>query len=780
MSDLAKYLVDYVAKVASGIADQAAEIPVIQEVFQEAGIKSGKEQEQAQPEQQTIYQTPVSRVVDKATDTQDQHETKSVISEEERLLSPEERFEREQEEASQRLIDEQRRSLRPSVVAEDSQNKPRSLDQIQDDFQKWQQEYNERGGNDRIGGEIQRRFTNMDTGEIANPLDWNLLGFTSQQTTPKAAKDLYDYYFDQVDRNGAPKNKVERTWGRTTNETPDFLKNMQVAVDGANGPESFDIGRVIDDWYSKPVVDANAIDNGESPESRESLYMTGEQYKRYRELGLPGRDVNEIEDDEIYSKQDEQENHGFIPYLTEEGLQGFHDDAGMNMVNNVFNNVADFRRDNTDYSFEYEGNTYSGKDYIDKYDKWIDPAIEALSNSEFKTTATDEYSVPYTWVLHDSVTGEDIPAPANGDLDRDSETGQPMIDFHTGNKDDNWYFDDEDDFKRSIGRVVAQDGQPVFEYQDIEPLTLSDGQKIRADKAIDLYNNQEAYADYGPGNFYKPQAGTSIENILIPDEDNEFLPWIVDTALGSAPLFFGPTAAAQAIGNTYQNMQGFRAGQQGDDGTYSLLSEDPTREQQLVTSAGSAILPMTERFWGIAGRGAKSPIEKLVKNKFPDFAAHPLFIGANNAFGEAVEEIPGNLVEEMQSSGSIGGGDYFADDLYYYTDEDGNRIYTTLEENPETGEKYIPARDAQGKRLRDPNTDFLGRVWNFIEEIPISMLGGGILGGMLSSPQMIREIKPYKERQKQRRAEREQFGYNMVIPQQAQDYMAMQRQQAGE
>lgn len=773
--DLVKYLVDYAAKVAGNIADQASEVPVIKEALQESGTDAAKkkaQEQQAEPQQQ-VYSAPVAKAVDRSVGkSPEQHEVASVISEEDKLLTPEERFQREQEEANQRLIDQQKQSLRPSVVAEDSQN--RSLDQIQDDFQKWQQEYDERGGNDRIGGEIQRRFTDMDTGELANPLDWNLLGFTSQQTTPKAAKDLYDYYFDQVDRNGAPENKVERTWGKTGNETP----SIPLAVDGGiYGPQTVDLGTMIDDWYSQPVVDANAIDNGESPESRESLYMTGEQYKRYIDLGLPGRDPDDIVDDAIYSKQDEQENHGFIPYLTEEGLQRFHDDAGMNMVNNVFNNIADLRRDNTDYSFNYEGNTYSGKDYVDRYNKWVNPVIDALNTSEFKDAATDEYSVPYTWVLHDSVTGEDIPAPTNGDMAWDPETGQPMIDFHTGNPDDNWYFDDEDDFKRSIGRAVAQEGQPVFEYQDIEPLTLSDGQKVRADKAIDLYNNQEIYADYGPGNLYKPRAGASIEDILNPNlEENEFLPWIVDTALGSAPLFFGPTAASQAIGNTYQNMQGFRAGQQGDDGTYNLLSEDPTREQQLVTSAGSAILPLTERLWGIAGRGAKSPIENLVRRRSPNIAEHPLFIGANNALGEAVEEIPGNLVEEMQNAGSIGGGDYFADDLYYYLDDDGNRVYTTLEENPETGEKYIPAYDEQGKRLKDRDTDFFGRVGNFGEEIPISLLGGGILGGVLSTPEMLAARGPYNRR----RAEREQLGYNMVIPQQARDYMAMQRQQAGE
>ena len=775
--DIVKYIIDQATKTAGNLIDQAKETPGISEALEEA--ESRQQAKQPEP-QQPVYQTPARKkpVADDATE----EERKSVVVDDNRQPSLDEQAQQRYEDES---VDDgvaEQATLQPSVSTQGSQN----LDELQDNFNKWWQEYSERGGDDRIGGEVQRRFTNMDTGELASPLDWNILGFTSQQTTPQAARDLYDYYFAQQAKNGAPENKVERTWGNEKGKAPDSFK---AAMRGFATPDAMSALAMPDDYYqsvdnaadeiwNKPVVDANAIDDGQSPESRGSLYMTGEQYKRYLDLGLPGRDPDDIRDNAIYSKQDEQENYGFIPYLPDQAsLQRFHDDAAANAVNNVFNRLTDLRRNNTTYSLNYDGNTYDAKDFNDKYNTWVDRAFDNAGKPFDDASMVTEDSVPLTWVLHDSVTNEDVYAPSGeAEITTDPKTGLPMIDFHTGDDKDNWYFDSEDDFNQSVGFDYAGNDYPVLSWKDMEPLVLEDGQKIRADKAFDLYDNQNDYADYGFLDWGRP----AVTN---PIEEGGWAPWFVDMALGSAPLFWAPTAATQAIGNTYQNMQGFRAGYQNDNGEYKLLSEDPTREQQLMTSAGSAILPATERLWGSIGRlgrVSRLPGANRFAQKYPEIAAHPATILAEGALGEGLEEIPGNLVEEMQSSGTV--GDYFADDLYYYLDGNGDRVYTTDEANPNNpDEKYYAAYDSQGKRLKDQSTDFWGRWNNFWEEAPASMLGGSVLGGTISALPYVGEANqargPYRQMLEDRAREREKVGYNMNIPEEVLEYT---RRQAGE
>jgi len=739
-----------------------------------------KPEEAVQQTYPTTYQVPLYKSASVGNMPQSEDERKSVVVGGYDRQTPDEQASQRDENEDEKEPSEQS-SLEPSVSTQGSQSK--TLDELKEDFAKWQQEYEERGGNDRIGGEVQRRFTNMDTGEVvANPLDWNLLGFTSQQTTPQAARALYDYYYAQRDANpfeeGTDEWEENRgTWGRGPTRMSTAAPTIVDMNFGQMGYNYFDdplyqqLSESAQTVPAEKIVDEDAIDNGISEKARESLYMTGKEYKRQREFGFPGRPIEDIEDssDAIYSKQDEQENYGYIPYLTSnDSLQKFHDDAAANAVNNVFNNFANLRRDNTSYSLNYDGNTYDARDFNNKYATWVGRALNSDEKSFTDASKVTEDSVPLTWVLHDSVTGEDVYAPsANGEETTDPKTGLPMIDFHTGDPNDNWYFNDADDRNNSVKYDFAGNDNPVLGWKNIEPLTLTDGTKIRADKAMDLYDHQDQYADYGLFDWGKPNVGN-------PLEEGGWAPWFVDMALGSAPLFWSPTAATQAIGNTYQNMQGFRAGTQDGNGTYKLLSEDPTREQQLVTSAGSAILPLTERLWGIGRSAASSamPFMKALERTHPNIANHPLTIGGGNAVGEAVEEIPGNFVEEMQSSGTI--GDYFANPLYYYYDKRGDRVYTTDESDPNNPDvNYYAAYDRQGKRLKDQSTDFFGRQGNFWSEAPASMLGGAALGGVLGTGEAIGAIGPYRES----RAERDKFGYNIEVPEEVLNYT---RRQAGE
>lgn len=612
-----------------------------------------------------------------------------------------------------------------------------------------------------------------------NPLkdivDTNLFGFTAQEKTPDEYLDLYNHMFNEYDANGAPENKVERTWGNEQT-TPDWLKNLKVNKIDLSDPTPSgyveDIGPVIDEWWKKPVVDQYAIDNGESPESRESLWMTGEQYLRYRELGIPGRDLEYIDPGALYNKQREQELYGFVPYLVDdEAIDRYHDDASMTAWNDMYNSFTDLRRNNVgDYELNYEGDTYNGNDFVNRYGVWASTLYDDVPDPFYDKKQVTENSVPLTYVLTTS-DGETVypPTGSPGYEFITHDDGTIEMDFHTGDPGDNWYFDDAEDFQNSLRFDWAGDEHPAYAWQDLKPLELGDGRTIRADKAMELFDNMDDYADYGWFDWKKPV-------VADPIKEGGWLPWFVDMTLGSAPLFFTPAAYGQALGSAYQNWKGFRAGYQGDRdmGQYRLLSEDPTHEQQILTTAGSLALPKTERIWGnighklLKGKTPRIPFAKTIQERHPGAFEHPLAVWGTGATGEALEEIPGNFVEELQNEGTVGG--YFANPLYYYYDDSGEIHYTTEKSDPETGKEYYPAYDEQNRRLKDYDTSFGDRAVNFGKEIPLSMLGGGMLGGAIGIPEAIAARGPYKTR----KAEREKFGYNIEIPQEVIDYSRQQ------
>lgn len=734
--------------------------------------------------QQQSYQAPnyiqtaSSAMAGVQPQQEEQQNRKSVVVNEDAILSPRDRLQQQSESEKDYYEKLNKQSkLNPQVITDD-------IDKIQEQYEEWQKQREERPGFtgiDSIDKELERRFTDMSTGEIRNPLDWNILGFTSQQETPTQVKNIYDYYFAQEDANPMSDEEREKrrgTWGQGNDSIPDYIKNLPVHTVGKYGnTEVMNLGdsNELQDWWSKPVVNENMIDDGLSPESRESIWMTGDRYYDYvTKYGLPGRDPSEINrsPNAIYSKQDEMEKYGFIPYLTNEGYYKFHDDAAANAVNNTVKNLADFRRNNWGYSYNYDGNKYDGKDFDRQYNIWLNNHNNEDRQPIRDESKVKENAVPLAMYMTD--TEGKIHYPLNkGVFKYDEETGKPMVDFQTGNPNDNWYFDDENDFKKSLHYEEINENNPVVAaWDNAEPLVLEDGQVIRADKAQDLYRNREQYADYGPAHWGKP----SIEDPLADIGSGEILPWFVDMALGSAPLFWGPSAATQALGGAYAGWNGFKPGVQTANGEYKLLSEDPTNEERLMSATGSSILPLTERLWGVAGSGAKYPFEKVVTRRNPQAVNHPLYSIPSNAWGEAVEEIPGNLVEEMTGAGTA--ADYFANPYYYQVDENGNVLRDENDEPLYTLEDTgHPIYDNQGNQIRDPNTSWWDRLVNFLKEAPMSMLGGGLLGGVLGLPHAAVEGYKYKQDKAEAEKERDEYGYNLFVPDEVENYG---KRQAGE
>lgn len=587
---------------------------------------------------------------------------------------------------------------------------------------------------ERFNEEAKRRMTDNE-GNLVNPLDWNLLGFTSQRTSSPATKALYDYYFKQEDdnlRNGDPLARIADAQQRRR------------AVDNAG-----------------EVLDPYAIDDGVDPRSRESLFMTGEQYIKYRdEFGIPGRDVEDIDPNEIYSKQDEQDQYGFTPYITNaESLQKFHDDAAPHALSNVFNRLANARRKNTDFNVNFNGQNISGHDLIRQGNLWWQRNAGKINDAEVITdpSKVTEDSVPYAYTLKDS-NGDLIVAKSalvNSYID---EQNRPVMQFEDG---DIWTFDDMDDYRDSLGEQPVADGEYTSYWKNIEPLILDDGTKLRADQAEELLKNSnyQNYADYGDFNFSQPFIDDPFKdkqgNFNLNPAENSFLPWITDVALGSVPFFFKPTAAAQGIGNATASYTGFQPGYQDFlNGTYSLLSDNPTREEQVSATLGSLALPVTEHLWGnIGGSMVGKPLMRAIGKNEADIA--PLLRYGMGTVGEGLEEIPGNVVEEFQGGSGLSG--WYADDMY--RDADGNLTTDpALDENGNPTNRV--AYDNQGNVIKNTDTDLVGRLHNFGEDIPLSFIGGMTLGSTLGAP----AIRSYYNEYTPRKREREEFGNNLERP----------------
>lgn len=642
-------------------------------------------------------------------------------------LSADERAEQESKERDEQRMQQQRDSLSPNVQTSGSQ---KSLQELQNDFKQWQEDWNRRVNNNSFdewqrenrpydeplfipdNADTQRRLFNMDDGSIRNPLDFNLLGLTSQQKTPSTVRNLYDYYFGQEDANG--------------------VRNEDAISTKMNNA----------DKYGK-VVRENLIDDGASPVSREAAYMTGEQYLKYRnQYGIPGRNVEEINPNEIYNKQDEMENYGFIPYIvSDEGLDTFHNDASAAFVSNVFNNLADARRNITDYTIDYNGQNLSGNDFDKNIRLWDQRVANKEGKIVYDPSEADEYAVPQALVAYDKDNDKEYIAPNYPIEITKQEDGSIRWRFND-NPDDDWWFENEQDQKDSLSHKPAKEGEYVSAWLNQEPLVLDSGQVLRADQAKELYENFGDYSkDYGPFDIARP----SVEN---PFEEGGWVPWFTDMVLSSAPYFNPISAGSKAAGDMWNNANAMQPGYQDYlNGTYSLLSDNPTREQQVTSATGSFAMPFTERIWGPLGEAMfkTGPTKKLLQTlRVPDSVTERALprwlIGASD---EGVEEIAGNLVEGYQQNGL----DWYANDRYKR--EDNGELKLDSEGNP------IVDRDTQGRARKEP-TSGGERILNFIKDAPLAYTGGAALGGVLGSPYIPSYYREYQQRQN----ERDTFGGN--------------------
>lgn len=586
-----------------------------------------------------------------------------------------------------------------------------------------------------------RRVADENGNIKTNPFEWNLLGVNSQTKTPEAARGIYENLFknDTTDGNSNPMS----SW-RKTEVNPitshDAQSNIirQAYIDAGMNPDDNSMYQLnvdqINNTRENTMVDPNLIDDGQSVASRESAFMTGEQYLKYLGAGIPGRDANQINPDKIYSKQDEMENYGFVPYITsDESLDRFHEVTAPHSAANYFNDLADFRRDITDHKLNVDGEEFSGKDFDKNFSLWNQKLKSNPNGHKLIDRDPGEFDIPQTPVMYDT-QGNRYVAP-NEPIDyQQREDGSIIVKFNN-NPDDDWVFDDQEDYNKSLRYEPAKDGEFVIGWETgWDPLVLDSGQKIRADKALDINKNYSQYVDYGPGNISKPNPEGVLEN------PSDVLPWFVDMALSSAPYFDTRTAATKGVADTFASAQGMKPGRQGSDGTYNLVSENPNFNEVASSTIGSAILPVTEHLWGPLGEHMFNGPTRAVLSHIPGIKNLNLesipgrwFTGTSD---EGVEEIAGNIVEELINSGQSG---WYANDV--------------MKQNPEG--KWVVDYDEQG-RAKKEDTNFIDRLRNFVFDAPEAYVGGAALGGILGSAR----IPEYMQENAKKKKEIEEVGYN--------------------
>lgn len=104
--------------------------------------------------------------------------------------------------------------------------------------------------------------------------------------------------------------------GLTDDEAYAFTHRMST---GALNDISKDMEMLDEMDLSKDLFEnrTSAIDDGTSYDYAHmtSEWMTGPQYKRYVEMGMGGRPVDKIDPTQVYSKMDEANEYGFIPFV---------------------------------------------------------------------------------------------------------------------------------------------------------------------------------------------------------------------------------------------------------------------------------------------------------------------------------------------------------------------------------------------------------------------------------------------------------------------------------
>ena len=550
----------------------------------------------------------------------------------------------------------------------------------------------------------------------------DIINFTSQHKTPTEYRVLWDAYHaaNKQDAKPAKVNDDDIAFAdKIDNEylakyMPAFSDMADTGNPALISAASTAYGSPIkglSEWYRTPVVDPSRGDYDDgSPGSWESDMLKGDEYLRQREYGLPGRPVKDIHPDWYYNKYDEMLDHGYVPYIvTDEGLDRFHNNASINAISNIYNNIRDARKILSDATATLDGRTYSMKDVVKNFQIQGDKIERQFDNMDNVTAEPiDDMSIPMTALRQDDNGVAHYIRAMN---ENDDGSFNVLYDDMMKQYDSFESFSDD----VSMGMQQLYPGSAILQYSNgIDPIELDDGTLLRYDKACAIVS-EKVPIDKGFLNMGDPFQSELLDDF--PNNVVNFSPWFTDMLGSSIPLFNRNTAWTQAFGDAWNSWRGFQPGRYDYlDNSYRMLSETPSHTQQLSAVGGSLALPWTERIYGsIRQGGLTNPTlkmlgrigDKLGRNwpsKIEMVKPKKRFI--LGGVGEALEEIPGNIVEEFKTGN--GPGAWYADDI---VDSNGNKIY-----------------DNQGMPIKDKTTPPEKVHQNFWEDAPNSALGGAFMG----------------------------------------------------
>ena len=509
------------------------------------------------------------------------------------------------------------------------------------------------------------------------------------------------------------------------------------------------------------------IDNGTlTKQNVTALNMTGEQYKRYQDMGAGGRPYDEIDDNAVYSKLDEERDYGFMPYYEDGTVPNRWYPAQIgNDVTKMFNMFSNARsrkwRPKVNYSdtqLDREDLFSAANDYYDDVSElWGDgePTYDDYGNL---TMIGDLSVVP---AGDHTVTPDDVPLTHFWGVGSQVFTGseEPPIVWYEGDDGSVQFIDIEDivdwdrDYYRlhDYGFAQAEPGEPVdyyakiplMEFQDVDGSPLNMGYN-EVNNLLSSIANGTADMDWGPANLAKGSGDRKgFTQMLTSFDARDLAPNMVDLALGSAPLFFKQTAWPMAAGNAITATQGLDPHLYDiDNNTMARVADDDSMgaDRYLSNIVLSGTVPATERLAGGIG-GTESVAWKALQNYLGRKGAPGTLRYLLDALGEGVEEDIASLWEDAQTYGIRG--------LY------ADPVYSLIPEyNPVTGEyEQVPLKDKSGHEIRNLETPFRNRVKNWAEGVPENFLAGLALGSTLGAPAALTDASGYRAQSQEQRAQ---------------------------
>ncbi len=506
---------------------------------------------------------------------------------------------------------------------------------------------------------------------------------------------------------------------------------------------------------AKRFMDQGKDDGTNDIENLTSQSLPGEQYLMYRENGIPGRPIDEIDPDGNYSKMAEYINYGFMPYARgPEDVTKLEREYALETPAKLFSELATSRESANDSTYYAYGKKFSGREfekkaplYLKRVDRLIDskdPSVDPASGAD--RTGMSAYTPSSYKVTYADGTSEEFPGggfeiikPYSFDLD---ENGNPVVwdptivvEFRNGLS---VTFDDMEDVKKSLvpQGIMRSDDPDRDDIMYWAPdLQLDDGTSIPFDEAIaiaedDGKSNENIRYDFGNMGLGKPQRmlGDFWEDGRFNFEDLPAKMW--DITASSLPYMHPFTAWTKAVSDAEAATHSIDPASLNLAGESFDVSEDMDLDKYLSAIGWNLAMPITE--YGVGRIGGKAPfVKKGLQKILGNSAAVPVAEWLIGTGGEGLEEIPGNLFEDAARYGMQ---ELYADPVL---DEYGEVL-----------------RDSTGHEVRDESTPWQKRLQNFIDDVPEAVTGGVLLGGAFGVPEIPSTIGDAYRRHQQNKADK--------------------------